>query len=57
MLKIDYRNYHAWHQTTLTKQPSLAMTQMESTPNRVVNKTIDTLKQWKETMAKCQILT
>lgn len=33
------------------------MTQVESTPNHVVNKTIDTPKQWKETMAKCQNLT
>jgi hypothetical protein len=32
------------------------MTQMESTPDHVVNKAIDTPKQWKETMAKCQKL-
>jgi hypothetical protein len=56
-MKIDYKNYYVWHQTTLTKQPSFAMTQMESTPNHVVNKTIDTPKQWKKTMVKCQILT
>jgi hypothetical protein len=26
---------------------------MERTPNHVVNKAIDALKQWKEMMAKC----
>jgi hypothetical protein len=52
MLKIDYRKYYAWHQTTFTKQPSFMMTQMD----HVVNKIADTPKQWKETMAKCQKL-
>ncbi len=45
MLKIDYRSYYVWHQTTLTKQPSFVMTQMESTLDHVVNKTTDTTKQ------------